>query len=60
LRISAIHQRDVSKEVAHLDAEVEVEAASAGSVNVSVQYSDNGKLGDAIAGQVMRIHAGAT
>jgi beta-mannosidase len=38
-----IRQRDVSKAVAHLDAEVEVEAASAGSVKVNVQYSDNGK-----------------
>jgi beta-mannosidase len=39
----AIRQRDVSKEVAHLDAEVEVEAASAGPAKVSVQYSDDGK-----------------
>ena len=39
----AIRQRDVSKDVAHLDAEVEVEAASAGPAKVSVQYSDNGK-----------------
>jgi beta-mannosidase len=39
----AIHQRDVSKDVAHLDAEVEVEAASAGDGNVLVQYSENGR-----------------
>jgi beta-mannosidase len=39
----AIRQRDVSKAVAHIDAEVEVEAASAGSAKVSVQYIDNGK-----------------
>ena len=40
----AIRQRDVSKEVAHLDAEVEIEAASARlTAKVSVQYSDNGK-----------------
>jgi beta-mannosidase len=37
-----IRQRDVSKEVAHLDAEVEVEAATAGPAKVSVQYSDDG------------------
>ena len=34
----AIRQRDVSKEVAHLDAEVEVEASSAGPAKISVQY----------------------
>jgi beta-mannosidase len=39
----AIRQRDVSREVAHLDAEVEIEAASAGPAKVSVQYSDQGK-----------------
>jgi len=38
----AIHQRDVSKDVAHLDAEVEVEAADAGNGTVFVRYSDNG------------------
>jgi beta-mannosidase len=39
----AIHQRDVSKDVAHLDAEVEIEAASTGPARVSVQFNDNGK-----------------
>jgi beta-mannosidase len=39
----AIHQRDVSKDVAHLDAEVEICAASAGPAKVSVQFSENGK-----------------
>jgi beta-mannosidase len=39
----AIRQRDVSREVAHLDAEVEIEAASAGPAKVSVQYADKGK-----------------
>ena len=39
----AIHQRDVSKDVAHLDAEVELEASSAGSAKVRIQYTDNGK-----------------
>ena len=38
-----IRQRDVSKDVAHLDAEVEIEAASAGPAKVSVQFSDAGK-----------------
>ena len=39
----AIRQRDVSREVAHLDAEVEVEASSAGPAQLTVQYLDNGK-----------------
>src|ERR1035438_4164674 len=45
VRISdfVIRQRDVSKDVAHADAEVEVEASAAGSARVTVQYSDNGK-----------------
>jgi beta-mannosidase len=38
-----IRQRDVSKDVAHLDAEVEVEAASAGDGVVLVHYTDEGK-----------------
>jgi beta-mannosidase len=45
VRISdfAIRQRDVTKEVAHLDAEVEVEASGAGPANVNVTFSDAGK-----------------
>ncbi|MGA3136536.1 MAG: glycoside hydrolase family 2 protein [Terracidiphilus sp.] len=39
----AIRQRDVSREVAHVDAEVTVEAASAGPAKVNVQYADDGK-----------------
>jgi beta-mannosidase len=39
----AIRQRDVSKDVAHLDAEVEIEAATSGTAKVSVRYTDNGK-----------------
>jgi beta-mannosidase len=39
----AIRQRDVSKDVAHADAEVEIEAASAGAARISVRYADNGK-----------------
>jgi len=52
----AVRQRDVSKEVAHLDAEVEVEAASAGPARVSVQYSDAGK--PAILTTRATLHAG--
>jgi beta-mannosidase len=39
----SIHQRDVSKVVAHLDAQVEVEASAAGAAKVSVQYTADGK-----------------
>ena len=52
----AIHQRDVSKDVAHLDAEVEVEAASAGLARVSVQYSDAGK--PVTLSKTASVHAG--
>ena len=52
----AIRQRDVSSEVAHADAEVEVESASAGSARVSVQYTDNGK--PVTLSTVANLHAG--
>jgi beta-mannosidase len=38
-----IRQRDVSREVAHLDAQVEVQASSGGVAGVNVQYIDGGK-----------------
>ena len=37
-----LRQRDVSKDVAHLNAEVEVEAASAGTAQVTVKYAADG------------------
>ena len=37
-----IRQHDVSREVAHVSAEVEIEASTAGSGTVTVKYSDNG------------------
>lgn len=39
----AVRQRDVSKEVAHLDAEVQVEAAIDGPAQVDVHFTDNGR-----------------
>jgi beta-mannosidase len=39
----AIRQRDVSREVAHLDAEVEIDSTSIGPAQVIVRYVDNGK-----------------
>jgi beta-mannosidase len=58
LRIAdfAIRQRDVSREVAHLDAEVEIEAASAGTAAVSVQYFGDGKPG--VHASTVSVHAG--
>jgi beta-mannosidase len=38
----AIRQRDVSREVAHVDAEVEVEAATAGPARITVNYHQAG------------------
>ena len=52
----AIRQRDVSREVAHIDAEVEVEAASAGSANVIVRFSDRGRPVQVVA--KVSFHAG--
>jgi beta-mannosidase len=52
----AIRQRDVSREVAHLNAEVEVEAASAGPAKVNVRYSDSGKPVQVI--ETVSFHAG--
>jgi beta-mannosidase len=51
----AIHQRDVSKDVAHLDAEVEIEAASAGIATVSVSYFQ----GTVIAGKPPSVQVNA-
>jgi beta-mannosidase len=52
----AIRQRDVSREVAHIEAEVEVEAAGAGPAKVSVQYTDNGKPMTIL--ETVSVHAG--
>jgi beta-mannosidase len=52
----AIRQRDVSKDVAHLDAQVEVEASEAGPAAVSVQFSGPGK-GEATSPSIS-LHAG--
>ena len=38
----AIRQQDVSREVAHLDAQVEVDAAKAGPVRIAVSYRGHG------------------
>jgi beta-mannosidase len=51
-----IRQRDVSKAVAHIDAEVEVEASSAGAAKVSVQYTEGGRPVTVVA--TVSVHAG--
>ncbi len=51
-----IRQRDVSKEVAHLSAEIELEAASAGPAKVSVRYIDDGKPAEVL--ETVILHAG--
>ncbi|HET7103992.1 MAG TPA: glycoside hydrolase family 2 protein [Terracidiphilus sp.] len=53
----AIHQRDVSSEVAHLDAEVEIQASSAGPARVTVQYGDGGK--PSTEARDVNLHVGA-
>ena len=39
----AIRQRDVTKDVAHIDAQIEVEASDAGSVHLSLNYWGHGE-----------------
>jgi len=58
VRISDFHvrQRDVTKDVAHLDAEVEIEASAVSTTKVIVQYAENGKPLSASA--IVNVHAG--
>jgi beta-mannosidase len=52
----AIRQCDVSKAVAHIDAEVEIETSSGGPAQVSVQ--DSTAAGPATASRLVALHAG--
>ena len=57
----AVRQRDVSKDVAHVDAEVEVEAAAAGEATIVVSYGPKGATVTAAKPHVSRtvmVHAG--
>lgn len=58
LRISdfVVRQRDVNKDVAHLDAQVEIQASATGTAKVSVQYEDSGKPGTFT--RTVAIHSG--
>jgi beta-mannosidase len=53
----AIHQRDVSREVAHLDAEVEIDAAAATITHISVSYWGSG---EPLAGIMPSVSASVT
>jgi len=57
-RISDLHirQRDVTAEVAHLTAEVEVTAAAKASAEVNVQYQESGR--QAQVSRQVELHAG--
>jgi beta-mannosidase len=53
----AVRQLDVSKEVAHLEAQVTVAASKAGQTSVTVRYQANGV--PATATRLVAVHAGA-
>ena len=53
----AVRQRDVSKDVAHLDAQVELVAAKAGLAQVTVNYQLKGQQGT--AARQVSVHAGS-
>ena len=52
----AIRQRDVSREVVHIDAEIEVAASSAGPSRIAVNYSADGK--HITVARTVTLHAG--
>ena len=53
----AIRQRDVSKEVAHLDGEFQIEAAHDGPARISVQFGNDGKPVTIV--ETLNLHAGS-
>jgi len=52
----AIRQRDVSREVAHLDAEIQIEAVHTGPASVRVSYTDNAKPVTVV--ETLSLHSG--
>ena len=57
----AVRQRDVSREVAHLDAQVEVDAAKPGPARIVVNYSSHGAPPASVgsnAAVTVNLHAG--
>ncbi len=53
----AIRQRDVSREVAHLNAELQIEAAHDGPARISVQFGNSGKPVTVV--ETLNLHAGS-
>jgi beta-mannosidase len=53
----AIRQRDVSKTVAHIDAEVEMEASTDGPAQISVQYAT--ATGPTTSNRLVALHTGS-
>ena len=54
----AIRQRDVSKTVAHIDAEVEVDASSDGDAQIAVQYAAPGAKSPTTLKSTVALHSG--
>ena len=54
----AIHQRDITKPVANIDAEVEVEASSDGPAQIVVQYSAPSAVAPVTLSKLVALHAG--
>ncbi|MGA8672106.1 MAG: glycoside hydrolase family 2 protein [Terracidiphilus sp.] len=54
----AIRQRDVSKDVAHIDAEVEIDSSSNGPSQISVQYSAPGSGATVVSNRLVALHTG--
>lgn len=52
----AVRQRDVSSDVAHLDAEVDIESSSAGATKLSVHFQENGRPVE--LDSMVNLHAG--
>ena len=53
----AVRQRDVSREVAHLNAELQIEAAHDGPARISVQFGNSGKPVTVV--ETLNLHAGS-
>jgi len=54
----AIRQRDITKSVAHIDVEVEMEAASDGVAQIVVQYAAPGTAAPVPLNRAVTLHAG--
>ena len=55
----AVRQRDISKSVAHIDAEVDVEAAADGPAQLAVQFTAPGSTAPVTLNRTVALHAGS-